>query len=165
MSQPTFFVPIAFARTGAPHTALRFQDPQNRSDQPTGGSTQGGAPAGGNTTTQTGDPNAAGGGAGGGQPPPGACMNDQMLWMMPIFLVLMWLFMIRPEQKRRKEQQALLSSVKQGDRVVMLSGMHGVVSRLTDKTVTLRIDTIEVTFDRSSIQRIDRDEVAAPAKS
>ena len=64
--------------------------------------------------------------------------------------------MIRPEQKRKKEQQNLLASIKQGDQVVTISGMHGEVSSLTDKTVTLRVDTVNMTFDRSAVARIER---------
>ena len=79
-----------------------------------------------------------------------------MLWMMPAFLVIMYFFMIRPEQKRKKEQQNLLASIKQGDQVVTISGMHGEVSSLTDKTVTLRVDTVNMTFDRSAVARIER---------
>ncbi|MCK5940972.1 MAG: preprotein translocase subunit YajC [Planctomycetes bacterium] len=86
-----------------------------------------------------------------------------MLYMMPLFLVLMYFFMIRPEQKRKKEQQSLLASIKQGDTVVTISGMHGVVSALTDKTVTLRVDTVNMTFDRSAVARIEREPGAEDA--
>ena len=67
----------------------------------------------------------------------------------------------RAEQKRRKQQTSLLASIKQGDNVVTASGMHGVVSRMTEKTVTLRVDTIEMTFDRTAVGRIVRDEADA----
>ena len=77
-----------------------------------------------------------------------------------MFLVLMYFFMIRPEQKRKKEQQNLLASIKQGDAVVTISGMHGEVSSLTDATVTLRVDTVHMTFDRSAVARIVREEGA-----
>ena len=143
MSQTTYFLPVSFAR---------FQDPSTRSDAPAGGAAapQTGGAAGptdgaAGTTTPTGQPQ-------------GPCANDGMLWMMPMFLVLMYFFMIRPEQKRKKEQQNLLASIKQGDKVVTVSGMHGKVSALTDATVTLRVDTVNMTFDRSSVARIVRDE-------
>ena len=167
MSTDAFFFPIAFARPDQVHTAaVVCQDPQSRSDQPTGapqsGAPQSGTPAGGGTGTS--EPGAAGAGAGAGTgAPQGPCASTEMLYMMPVFLVLMWLFMIRPEQKRRKEQQTLLAAIKQGDRVVTVSGMHGVVGRLTDKTVTLRMDSGEATFDRSAVARIERDEADKPA--
>ena len=81
--------------------------------------------------------------------------------IMVAFIALMYFMMIRPEQKRKKEQQNLLASIAQGDKVVTISGMHGVVSALTDKTVTLRVDTVNMTFDRSSVARIERDDAAA----
>jgi preprotein translocase subunit YajC len=73
---------------------------------------------------------------------------------------------MRPESKRRKEQQAMLAAVKVGDRVVTLGGMHGVVAALAEKTLTLRVDTVKVTIDRTAIARVERDEApSAPAKS
>lgn len=143
MSQTSFFLPVPFAR---------FQDPSTRSDAPSGGAGAA-TPAGGGSdgTTQSATPGAPGA-------PQGPCAGDGMLWMMPMFLVLMYFFMIRPEQKRKKEQQNLLASIKQGDRVVTISGMHGEVSSLTDATVTLRVDTVHMTFDRSSVARIVRED-------
>lgn len=145
MSQTTYFVPVPF---------VRFQDPSQRSDAPTGG---GAAPATGGTDTSTGNPDGA---TPNPNAPQGPCASDGMLWMMPVFLVLMYFMMIRPEQKRKKEQQALLSSIKQGDKVVTISGMHGVVHSLTDKTVTLHVDTVNMTFDRSAVARIEREPTA-----
>lgn len=156
MSQTTIYVPFAFARS--------TQDPQSRSDNPTpapgstgtSGSTQ--MPTTGATGTAA-DPN------GQNQPAASACGGD-MMWLMPAFLVLMYFMMIRPEQKRKKAQQALLSSIKVGDTVVMLSGMHSEVTSLDDKTVTVRTeDGSLIKFDRSAVARIVRDDAeAAPAK-
>lgn len=155
MSQLTYFVPYAFARTS--------QDPQSRSDSPapspSGASPQGagspGGPAPVPNVAITSDPNAA--------PPAGPCASTEMMWMMPMFLVLMYFMMIRPEQKRKKAQAALLQAIRVGESVVMLSGMHGVVSALDDKTVTVRAGDGNITFDRSAVARIVRDEPAAEA--
>ena len=152
MSQISFFLPVTFAR---------FQDPSTRSDAPAGGAggtaapAAGGAAAAGTQTPATGPS---------GQPQ-GPCAGEGMLWTMPMVLVVMYFFMIRPEQKRKKEQQNLLASIKQGDRVVTISGMHGEVSSLTDATVTLRVDTVHMTFDRSSVARIVRDESSDGGKT
>lgn len=155
MSPPTsFHVPIAFARPLHRSAAFVGQEPKTTTDTPSGG------PGGPQEPTST----------GGGpdtprqQPPQGPCGGDPVVWMIPLFLVLMYFMMIRPEQRRRKEQQALLASIKQGDRVVTVSGMHGRVGRLTEKTVTLQVDSIEITFDRSAVARIERDEAAPPGK-
>lgn len=147
MLQPTsFLVPLAFRATCP-------QEPKTTSDTPAGP-----APA----------PGAAGatvpGAPQGGGPAPSPCGGPETLIYMGIFLALMYFMVLRPEQKRRKEQQALLSSVKQGDHVVTVGGMHGTVAKLTDKTVTLRIDSVNVTVDRVAIARVERDDAAPPAR-
>ena len=141
---------VSFAVAGVP------QQPST-SDKPAGGAPTPAAP--GTAGTQ------APGGSGGQAQPQGPC-GDGMLYMLPVMLLVMWLMVIRPEQKRRKEQQALLSSIKVGDRIVTAGGMHGVVTKLTDKTVTLRVDTVQMTFDRVAVARVERDEppAATPAK-
>jgi preprotein translocase subunit YajC len=93
------------------------------------------------------------GGPKGGPPP--ACGNETFLWM-GLFLVLMWLLVFRPASKQRKEHLKLVQSLKKGDRAVTSGGIHGEVAGLTDKTVTLRIDTIRMVVDRSAIARVER---------
>ncbi len=147
MSQ-TFFLPLTFASF--------TQEPKTGAEAP--------APAGGAAPTgQT--PNPAAGGT--TQPtaaPASPCGGPETLIYMGVFLALMYFMVMRPEQKRRKETQALLSAVKKGDRVVTIGGMHGVVTGLTDKTLTLRVDTVQMTFDRSAVARVERDDAAPPAQ-
>lgn len=147
MSHTTYYLPVPFAR---------FQDPSTRSDAPAGGAA---APDGSQSSTNSVPQSMPTGDA---QPQAEPC-GDGMLWMMPAFLAMMYFLMIRPEQKRKKEQQNLLASIKQGDKVVTISGMHGEVSSMTDTTVTLRVDTVHMTFDRSAVGRIERDPAAEGA--
>lgn len=94
-----------------------------------------------------------------GQEPPCSPMS---FGMMALFLVLMWAMVLRPENKRRKETAAMLSQLKSGDTVVTIGGMHGVVVEIGDKTVVLRVGDARMTFDRSAIARVVRDEPAKP---
>lgn len=87
-----------------------------------------------------------------------SCADNQMLLYLGLFMVLMYFMVMRPEQKRKKEQQNLLSTMKVGDKVVTIGGLHGKVLRLAEKTVTLQVDTAQMTFDRTSIARVERDE-------
>ena len=82
------------------------------------------------------------------------------LWMA-LFVADLFLSM-RREGKTRKEQQAMLASIKKGDRVVTTAGMHAIVDRLDEKTVVLLLDTVAVTFDRAAIARVVRDEAPRP---
>ncbi|MBS1961773.1 MAG: preprotein translocase subunit YajC [Bdellovibrionales bacterium] len=54
---------------------------------------------------------------------------------------IMYLFMIRPQQKKMKEQQNMLKALKEGDEVLTSSGILGTVKAITDRMVTLEIDT------------------------
>lgn len=155
MSQTTIYIPYAFAL---------IQDPQSSSSKPTP------APSTTGSLGSTGVPTTGASGAAGTekdanqQQQAPACGGEGMIWMMPMFLILMYFMMIRPEQKRKKEQMALLSSIKVGENVVMLSGMHGLVTTLDENTVTVRTeDGGLIKFDRSAVARVVRDEAPAEA--
>ena len=87
---------------------------------------------------------------------PGADPSLQMWNTVIMFggiMVLMWLFMIRPQQKKQKELLNRIASLKTGDRVVTVGGVHGVVSNVKDgPTLTLKVDdTCKLTVDKSAI--------------
>lgn len=77
---------------------------------------------------------------------------------MPIMLigmvVVMYFFMIRPQQKKAKEQRKWVDELKKGDKVVTVSGMHGVVSQITPENpvvvIEISINTF-AKFDKSAI--------------
>jgi preprotein translocase subunit YajC len=49
--------------------------------------------------------------------------------------------------------------------VVTVGGLHGVIAKLADKTVTLKIDGVQATFDRVAIARVERDDASAQTKA
>jgi preprotein translocase subunit YajC len=84
--------------------------------------------------------------AGGG----GSMMS--MFIMIAFVIAIMYFFMIRPQQKRQKEHQAMIESIKKGDRVVTTSGIHGTVTELDDKTYTVQIaDNVKVKFEKAAV--------------
>jgi preprotein translocase subunit YajC len=72
----------------------------------------------------------------GGPPAP----NDfwQTLTMIGVALVFFYLILWRPEQKRRKESETMRNELKKGDQVIAM-GIVGVVSRVLEDTVILRM--------------------------
>ena len=83
----------------------------------------------------------------------GAVMT-QLLFFAAIFAIFYFL-LIRPQQKTKRDRETMLSAVKPGDRVVMSSGLHGTVVKLTDHGVTVKVaDQVRLEFDRSAIGRI-----------
>lgn len=67
--------------------------------------------------------------------------------------VVMYFFMIRPQQKKAKEQKLFRESLKKGDEIVTLGGLHGVIYSVeSNDTVVVEVDKgIKLTFEKSSI--------------
>jgi preprotein translocase subunit YajC len=78
-------------------------------------------------------------------------------WVTPVMIALMlgifYFFMIRPQQKKAKEQETFRSSLKPGDSVQTIGGLHGKVASIeSDGTVILLVDRIRMKFEKSAIQ-------------
>jgi preprotein translocase subunit YajC len=83
-------------------------------------------------------------------------MIYQVVMWVGIFAVF-YFFMIRPQQKKQKEQKQLLESIKKGDAVVTIGGLHGTVYIVEETTVTLELDKgVKVTFDKSAVARVNK---------
>ena len=81
-------------------------------------------------------------------------MMVQLAFFAAIFAIFYFL-LIRPQQKQKRERATMLSAVKPGDRVVMSSGLHGTVVKLSEHGVTLKVaDQVRLEFDRAAIGRI-----------
>ena len=78
-------------------------------------------------------------------------------WGPIVILVLFFYFLLyRPQKQAQKKREAMLGSLKVGDEIITLGGMHGKITVLNDKTVTLRIaDDVSVVFERSAISSVD----------
>jgi preprotein translocase subunit YajC len=53
--------------------------------------------------------------------------------LLPLMLIpVLYLVMIRPQQKRQKQWQAMLGSIKTGDRVTTAGGIRGIILSIKD---------------------------------
>jgi preprotein translocase subunit YajC len=102
-------------------------------------------------------PAPAGGNAGGG-------LN---MLVLPICIgVIFYFLLIRPQSQKQKQQQALISSIKTGDKVVTAGGMHGLVANVKDTTVLVKVaDNVKIEVDKSAISVVSKraDDDATPA--
>jgi preprotein translocase subunit YajC len=78
--------------------------------------------------------------------------------LLPFILIfgIFYLLVIRPQQKRQRQMQqerdALLNSLKPGDKVVTNGGIYGTIVAVRDSTVTLRIaDKVSIEVLRTAI--------------
>ena len=104
--------------------------------------------------------------------PPAGTQQDpraQMLQMIVTFGILGVMFyflLIRPQQKQRKDQENLIKNVKTGDKILLNSGIFGIVSNVKDKTLMVKIaDNVKVEVLKSAVgsvvQKSAEAEVAA----
>ena len=72
------------------------------------------------------------------------------------FIAMMYFLFIRPQQKRAKQHQALINSLKKGDKVVTNSGIVGTVAKLSgDQEIVLEIsDGVFVKFVKSTVAHV-----------
>lgn len=79
-----------------------------------------------------------------------------MYILMIIVMVGMFWFMNRSQRKQQKERQNLLDTMKVGDSVVTIGGLHGVLSEIDEvkKTVTIDCEGIYLEFERGAIRTV-----------
>lgn len=72
--------------------------------------------------------------------PPQPSMISMLLPFALMFVVFYFL-MIRPQQKKMKEHESMVSKLQKGEEVITQSGIIGKVHGVTDKVVTLEVDS------------------------
>ncbi len=84
-----------------------------------------------------------------------------------IFLFgILYFVMILPQQRRQKKWQAMLESLKTGDKVVTSGGLRGTVVALKDDSLHLRVppDNLRVEVTKASVTQVTTAEEEAKIK-
>jgi len=65
----------------------------------------------------------------------GAAQGNPIMGFLPLILIfaIFYFLLIRPQQKRQKEHQNMLSSIKAGDEVVTVGGIHAKIEKVIDQ--------------------------------
>jgi len=96
-------------------------------------------------------------------PVAGQAAPNPLVQIVPLVLIFIvfYFFMIRPQQKKQKDRENVLSSLRRGDKVITIGGVHGTVAGIDTekKTVLVQVnDSIKITFDRTAIANIEKQE-------
>jgi preprotein translocase subunit YajC len=76
-----------------------------------------------------------------------------------LLFVIFYFLLIRPQQKSQKKRQEMLKSLKKGDRVVTIGGIHGVIKEIDETIVSLRVaDNLNLKFSRAAMDRVVEEE-------
>ena len=89
-----------------------------------------------------------------------------IVYMVCIFAIFYFLA-IRPQSQRQKQQEALIKSVKTGDKLITSSGIHGTVSNVKETTLIVKIaDNVKIELEKSSVASVvKRDEAESSSAS
>lgn len=78
--------------------------------------------------------------------------------MMALVLVVFYFILIRPQKKKEKALKDMISSLKVGDEVASIGGIHGKINRVKDNLFILEtgVGTTKsyVTIEKSAIARL-----------
>ena len=89
--------------------------------------------------------------------------------IMFVAIIAIFYFLIyRPQKKRDKEAKAMIASMKKGDKVVTIGGIHGTIVTVKDKTVVVKVDdSARIEFSKEAISSVvSKDAVkTAPAQA
>lgn len=91
-----------------------------------------------------------------------AFFRNPLNLVLVVFVALYVLILFLPKQAKREQKalQARLANLKKNDRVILNSGIHGVVANINSDagTVTLRVDegsNAKITVDRNAIRSVE----------
>jgi preprotein translocase subunit YajC len=81
--------------------------------------------------------------------------GGSLLTLAPILFifVIFYFLLIMPQQKKQKKWQAMLSELKNGDKVVTSGGLRGTILNLKDDALILRVppDNLKLEVSRASV--------------
>ncbi|MFB5283866.1 preprotein translocase subunit YajC [Peribacillus sp. Hz7] len=82
---------------------------------------------------------------------------DSLVQLAPLLLmfVLFYFLLIRPQKKRQNAVKEMQNSLKKGDKVVTIGGLHGTVDSIDELKVVIKSsDGTKLTFDRQAIREV-----------
>jgi len=84
---------------------------------------------------------------------------NPILNLAPLILifVIFYFMLIRPQRQKEKEQQKMLKNLNKNDEVVTLSGIHGTIVNVKEKTITLRIDdNVKIELEKNCVAYVKK---------
>ena len=85
----------------------------------------------------------------------------QQMVMIGLMTVVFYFFMIRPQTKKQKELKKFRETLKAGDKVVTIGGVHGKILEVNDSTVLVNSEGSKIRFEKSAIASSSEDQLMA----
>ena len=83
----------------------------------------------------------------------GSPMGSSLTLLMPLIIIVIFYFLvILPTRKRQKKVEAMIHSLKLGDRVITTGGIYGTVDRIKETTLMLKVaDQVKLEIAKSAV--------------
>jgi preprotein translocase subunit YajC len=82
---------------------------------------------------------------------------------MALVFVVMYFFMIRPQQKKQKDELKWRDTMKAGDKVVTIGGLHGTVVSEDGEKLVLSVDNgVRLTYNKTAISQESTNKAYGP---
>ena len=83
--------------------------------------------------------------------------------LLPMLLIfaIMYFLIFRPQMKKQKQHQAMVASLKKGDKIVTAGGIHGTIEGVKEKEGVLIVkvaDNVKIRLSRASVAKVVRDD-------
>ena len=93
-----------------------------------------------------------------GAPEGGAGGSGSMVTTFVTFglvILIFYFLIIRPQNKKQKKTKKMLASLKKGDKVVSIGGIHGTVVAVKEQSTVLKVDdNTKLEFSKSAISSV-----------
>ncbi|MEZ4938654.1 MAG: preprotein translocase subunit YajC [Crocinitomicaceae bacterium] len=80
--------------------------------------------------------------------------------MLGLIVLIFYFFMIRPQLKKQKEQKKFRESLKTGDKVVTIGGIHGKILEVSETNVLISCDNGKLRIEKSAISYSEDDQLS-----
>ena len=81
--------------------------------------------------------------------------TGQWILIYVVFMVVLFLPQILAGRIRKKAQETMLDSLKIGDEIVTIGGIHGKIAAVSETTVEITIDkNVKMTISKSAVSRV-----------
>jgi preprotein translocase subunit YajC len=76
-------------------------------------------------------------------------------WPILLMAIIFYFMLYRPQQKEQKQRTAMLTSLKKGDKVVTMGGIHGTITAINDKVVSLKVaEKVEIEVSKAAVSHL-----------
>jgi preprotein translocase subunit YajC len=84
----------------------------------------------------------------------GSEQSNPIVQFIPLIgiVVVIYFFMIRPQQKKTKDQKNFKETLKKGDKIVTIGGLHGKILEIKETTFIIELNpTNKIEVEKSAV--------------